>query len=97
VSKGRFAQAFRQAIKLAILLKTSTFKKAKKKFGRKQTKQSRAILPAILAYVQTGLKQAHSHTCCYTYLYPQPHPRAQKCKNYYCQNQSPFLVYQQEI
>jgi hypothetical protein len=45
--KGRFAQAFRWAIKLAILLKTSTFKKIHKK----QTKQSRAIL----AYVQTGL------------------------------------------
>jgi hypothetical protein len=28
ISKGRFAQAFRWAIKLAILLKTSTFKKS---------------------------------------------------------------------
>jgi hypothetical protein len=29
-SKARFAQDFRQAIKLAILFKTSTFKKLKK-------------------------------------------------------------------
>jgi hypothetical protein len=32
-------------------------KKIKKKFHKKQTKQSRAILLAILAYVQTGLKK----------------------------------------
>jgi NADH:ubiquinone oxidoreductase subunit E len=38
------------------LLKTSKFKKIKKIFQKKQTKQSRAILLAILAYVQTGFK-----------------------------------------
>jgi hypothetical protein len=53
--KGRFSQAFRWAIKLAILLKTSTFTEIKNKILKKQTKQSRAILLAILAYVQTGL------------------------------------------
>ena len=54
--KGRFSQAFRWATKLAILLKTSTFKKIKNKIHKEQTKQSRAILLTILAYVQTGLK-----------------------------------------